>query len=60
MNLIALNKVPGSRYNPASAERMSLFEKRLTEAGIETSVRNSRGSDIDAACGQLKQRIQRG
>lgn len=60
VNLIALNKVPGSRYNPASAERMSLFEKRLTEAGIETSVRNSRGSDIDAACGQLKQRIQRG
>lgn len=59
VNLIALNKVPGSRYNPASAEKLALFEKRLTEAGIETSVRNSRGADIDAACGQLKQRIQR-
>lgn len=56
VNLIGLNKVAGSRYLPSSAERIALFEQRLKEAGVETSVRNPRGADIDAACGQLKQR----
>lgn len=56
VNLINLNRVPGSRFNPTSPERLASFAKALECAGIETSIRNSRGTDIDAACGQLKQR----
>lgn len=57
VNLINLNRVPGSRFSPTSPERVAAFAKALECAGIETSVRDSRGADIDAACGQLKQRL---
>lgn len=56
VNLIKLNAVPGSQFAPASAERIAEFAKTLECAGIEATVRDSRGGDIDAACGQLKQR----
>jgi 23S rRNA (adenine2503-C2)-methyltransferase len=32
------------------------FERRLREVGVESSARAERGADIDAACGQLRQR----
>ena len=56
VNLIRLNSVPGSHFNPSSVERVQHFAKTLQCAGIETSIRESRGGDIDAACGQLKQK----
>lgn len=59
VNLIMLNEVPGSRYRPTTPERAAEFEKALTNAGVETSIRKSRGTDIDAACGQLKQKAAR-
>ena len=58
VNLIALNRVPGSRYQPSDEERIELFSETLNRHGIETTVRNSRGSDIDGACGQLMQRVK--
>ena len=33
-----------------------MFVRRLAQVGVEATVRNSRGNDIDAACGQLSQR----
>lgn len=58
VNLITLNKVKGSPFNPSKEETVKKFVKRLSSYGIETSVRHSRGSDIDAACGQLKQNFE--
>ncbi len=57
VNLIRLNPVHGSRFNPAAPERLAVFAQKLGVAGIEASIRESRGGDIDAACGQLKQRM---
>lgn len=59
VNLIQLNEVDGSPYRPSPQEKFDLFEKTLNAAGVETSVRRSRGADIAAACGQLKQRVKR-
>ncbi len=55
VNLIHLNPAEGVAVARASAERLRAFERELAEAGIETSVRRERGSDISAACGQLRQ-----
>ncbi|WP_077598581.1 23S rRNA (adenine(2503)-C(2))-methyltransferase RlmN [Olsenella urininfantis] len=57
VNIIQLNNVKGSRFQPASAERAQDFVRRLSAVGVEATVRNSRGADIDAACGQLKQNM---
>ncbi len=37
-------------------KKVEELQRRLQMRGVETTIRNSRGSDIDAACGQLKQR----
>lgn len=55
VNLIMLNRVPGSPYEPSTEARAERFVRSLESVGVETTVRNSRGSDIAAACGQLKQ-----
>ena len=55
VNLITLNQVKGSPFKPSNKETVDKFVKTLHKYGVETTVRNSRGSDIDAACGQLKQ-----
>ncbi|MDO4796914.1 MAG: 23S rRNA (adenine(2503)-C(2))-methyltransferase RlmN [Coriobacteriales bacterium] len=57
VNLIQLNNVPGSRFQPSSPERANTFVRRLNSVGVEATIRNSRGADIDAACGQLRQRL---
>lgn len=56
VNLIQLNNIPDSPFGPSPIEKVESFQRRLTMHGVETTIRNSRGSDIDAACGQLKQR----
>ncbi len=56
VNLISLNTVEGSSYQPSSHTRTKEFLTTLQRAGIEASIRESRGSDIDGACGQLKNR----
>lgn len=59
VNLIKLNETPGSKFLPARDERMEEFKQTLENVGVETTIRNSRGADIDAACGQLRQGYRR-
>jgi 23S rRNA (adenine2503-C2)-methyltransferase len=56
INLIPVNAVAGAGLGRSPASRARAFAETLTAVGIETSVRTERGADIDAACGQLKQR----
>jgi 23S rRNA (adenine2503-C2)-methyltransferase len=59
VNIIKLNDVKGSRFQPSSDARAGEFVRRLASVGVEATVRNSRGSDIDAACGQLRQNVEK-
>ncbi len=52
-NLIPFNPFPDSGLRKSPPERIRLFSQRLADAGIVTTVRRTRGDDIDAACGQL-------
>ena len=57
-NLIPFNPFPASGLKRSSRERVQAFAKLLQEAGIVTTVRKTRGDDIDAACGQLAGEVQ--
>jgi len=48
------NPWSGSSYKTSSRERIEKFQKLLSDGSIETTIRESRGRDIMAACGQLK------
>jgi 23S rRNA (adenine2503-C2)-methyltransferase len=52
-NLIPFNPFPASGLVRSSPEQVQIFAKILSDAGIVTTVRKTRGDDIDAACGQL-------
>ncbi len=53
VNLIPLNPTPGSRWTASRPRDEREFARRLRDAGIPTTVRDTRGREIDAACGQL-------
>lgn len=53
LNLIPFNPFPASGLQRSSAARIRIFAQHLMDAGIVTTVRKTRGDDIDAACGQL-------
>lgn len=53
LNLIPFNPFPESGLERSSNNRIRSFAGRLMDAGIITTVRKTRGDDIDAACGQL-------
>jgi 23S rRNA (adenine2503-C2)-methyltransferase len=53
LNLIPFNPFPESGLKRSSRERVQAFARVLQDAGIVTTVRKTRGDDIDAACGQL-------
>lgn len=53
VNPIPLNPTPGSIWTAASKSAETTFVQTLLDAGISTTVRDTRGSDIDGACGQL-------
>lgn len=53
INLIPFNPFPTSVYRCSSNNRIHQFKTLLNEAGIVTTIRKTRGEDIDAACGQL-------
>ena len=53
INLIPFNPFPQSAYRRSSREAIRDFAQALNAAGIVTTVRKTRGDDIDAACGQL-------
>jgi len=52
-NLIPFNPFPASGLIRSKPEQIKVFAKILIDAGIVTTVRKTRGDDIDAACGQL-------
>ena len=52
-NLIPFNPFPASGLTRSSAATVKAFAEQLSAAGIVTTVRKTRGDDIDAACGQL-------
>ena len=54
VNLIPLNPTPGWPTQPSPPERIRGFVRVLKDAGVNVTVRDTRGSDIDAACGQLR------
>lgn len=58
INLIPFNSVDHCSYQPSSDSTIANFQKTLTRAGVETTIRNSRGSDIAGACGQLKNKLR--
>ena len=53
INLIPFNPFPGPKLFRSPAARIRIFAQHLMDAGIVTTVRKTRGEDIDAACGQL-------
>jgi len=56
VNLIPYNPVCGLAFRAPSPKRIRAFREILDDAGIQITQRIQRGSDIDAACGQLRQR----
>lgn len=52
-NLIPFNPFPASGLKRSGRERVQAFARVLADAGLVTTVRKTRGDDIDAACGQL-------
>ena len=53
VNLIPLNPTPGSRWTASDPQVAAEFEARLADRGIPVTVRDTRGREIDGACGQL-------
>ena len=53
VNLIPLNPTPGSKWTASSREDEREFVRRLEAGGVAVTVRDTRGRDIDGACGQL-------
>jgi 23S rRNA (adenine2503-C2)-methyltransferase len=60
VNLIPLNSTTGYGGRASSRDRIEAFAHRLRERGVQASVRRNRGVSIDAACGQLRARSDRG
>lgn len=58
LNLIPFNPFPNSSYLCSNKETIHRFKTLLNDAGIVTTVRKTRGEDIDAACGQLVGQVQ--
>lgn len=58
INLIPFNPFPASGLLRSPRDRVSRFASVLQDAGIVTTVRKTRGDDIDAACGQLAGEVQ--
>ena len=58
VNLIAWNPGPGIAYRLPEPGAVRAFQKTLAEAGVPAYVRQPRGRDIYAACGQLKRTVE--
>ena len=59
VNLIPFNPWPGAPYRCSAPERIAAFAGIVSRAGYPAPVRTPRGSDILAACGQLKTASER-
>jgi 23S rRNA (adenine2503-C2)-methyltransferase len=58
INLIPFNPFPHTQYQRSSEARIAIFQQCLIDAGFTTTIRRTRGDDIDAACGQLVGQVQ--
>lgn len=56
VNLIYFNPYPNSPYQRPSKENMVKFQEYLISKGLLCTIRESKGLDISAACGQLKEK----
>ncbi len=56
VNLIPINKIENGKYTKSSLENIIKFRDYLNEHGITATIRRELGSDIDAACGQLRRK----
>jgi 23S rRNA (adenine2503-C2)-methyltransferase len=54
VNLIPFNPIPYQDWEPSTPDRVEHFRQVLSRAGVSVAVREPRGRDIDAACGQLR------
>lgn len=57
VNLIEYNPIELADFKGSSEDKIASFAKRIENAGITVNIRRSRGKDIDAACGQLANKI---
>jgi len=58
VNLIPLNRVAESEYQGSGKDRVRAFQQRLERRGVNATVRRKLGPDIDASCGQLRNRVK--
>lgn len=58
INLIPVNNVRETGYQKTDTKHVILFQQRLTKRGLNATVRRELGSDIDAACGQLRKKTE--
>ncbi|MCQ2531433.1 MAG: 23S rRNA (adenine(2503)-C(2))-methyltransferase RlmN [Saccharofermentans sp.] len=58
INLIAANEFPGSPYKRCRPKRIEVFRKELERLGLNATLRREMGTDIMAACGQLRRGIE--
>ena len=58
INLIPFNPFEGNGYRRSAPDRIAAFQERLRRRGLVTTVRRTRGDDIDAACGQLAGKVR--
>ena len=56
VNLIYFNPHPGSKFNRPTVEKMTSFRDFLQKKGLTATIRESKGLDISAACGQLREK----
>ena len=56
VNLIPINEIDNNQYNKSSNENIIKFRDYLNSKGIVATIRRELGSDIDAACGQLRKK----
>jgi 23S rRNA (adenine2503-C2)-methyltransferase len=59
VNLIPLNPTPGSRWSGTDANGVRAFAAMIERAGVPVTVRDTRGREIEAACGQLHAQLAR-
>ena len=60
LNLIPYNAVDGLAWSRPAAERSAAMARELHRRGILTKLRRSAGQDVQAGCGQLRARSERG
>lgn len=56
VNLIPINKIENGKYSKSTNENIIKFRDYLNDKGIVATIRRELGSDIDAACGQLRKK----